>query len=91
MFANNNNGYSLSDLAAVTGNGNRNNGMFGDEGGAWWIIILFLFCFAGWGGNGGLFGGGNSTGSGITDGYILTSDFASLERQIENGFDRIIN
>lgn len=35
MFANNNNGYSLSDLAAVTGNGNRNNGMFGDEGGAW--------------------------------------------------------
>ena len=91
MFANNNNGYSLSDLAAVTGNGNRNNGMFGDEGGAWWIIILFLFCFAGWGGNGGLFGCGNSTGSGITDGYILTSDFASLERQIENGFDRIIN
>ena len=91
MFANNNNGYSLSDLAAVTGNGDRNNGMFGDEGGAWWIIILFLFCFAGWGGNGGLFGCGNSTGSGITDGYILTSDFASLERQIENGFDRIIN
>ncbi len=92
MFANNNNGYSLSDLAAVTGNDRRGNGMFGDEGGAWWIIILFLFCFAGWGGNGGLFGGGgNSTGSGITDGYILTSDFASLERQIENGFDRIIN
>lgn len=36
MFANNNNGYSLSDLAAVTGNNNyRGNGMFGDEGGAW--------------------------------------------------------
>lgn len=34
MFANNNNGYSLSDLAAVTNNG-RGNGMFGDEGGAW--------------------------------------------------------
>ena len=26
MFANNNNGYSLSDLAAVTGNGSRSNG-----------------------------------------------------------------
>lgn len=53
-------------------------------GGAWWIIILFLFCFAGWGGNGnGLFGGG-STGSGITDGYILTSDFANIERKIDN-------
>lgn len=43
MFANNNNGYSLSDLAAVTGNGSRSNGMFGDEGGAWWIIICSCF------------------------------------------------
>ena len=89
MFTNNN-GYSLSDLAAVTGN--NGSGMWGNDSGAWWIIILFLFCFAGWGGNGnGLFGGGSSTGSGITDGYILTSDFASLERQIESGFDRVIN
>ena len=40
-------GYSLSDIAAVTGAENRNNGLFGDE--AWWIIILLLF---GWG-NGG--------------------------------------
>ena len=44
--------YSLSDIAAASGNGYRNNdgGMWGD--GAWWIIILFLFCFNGWGGNG---------------------------------------
>lgn len=51
MF-NNSNGYSLSDIAAATG-GNRdgyNDGMFGN--GAWWIIILFLFCFNGWGNNG---------------------------------------
>lgn len=42
--------YSLSDIAAVT-DGNRNNGMFGND---WaWIIILLLF---GWGRNG--FGGG---------------------------------
>lgn len=84
MFSNNNSCYSLSDVAAVTGN-NRSNGMFGDEGGAWWIIILFLFCFAGWNGNGGgLFGGyGGSTASGITDGYVLTSDFANIERKID--------
>lgn len=31
----------------------------------------------------GLFGGG-STGSGITDGYILTSDFANIERKIDS-------
>lgn len=87
-----NGGYSLADIAAATG-GNRNgDGMWGGEGGAWWIIILFLFCFAGWGGNGWNGGWGNSggfpagaaTGSGITDGYILTSDFANIERKIDS-------
>ena len=82
MF-NSSNGYSLSDIAAATGNTNRNAGIFGDDSGAWWIIILFLFCFAGgWGNGGGLFGNG-STGSGLTDGYILTSDFANIERKID--------
>lgn len=38
----------------------------------------------GWGnGRGGLFGGEGATGSGITDGYILTSDFANIERKID--------
>ena len=83
----NNEGYSLSDIAAVTKNG---DGMFGnDNGGAWWIILLFILLCGGYGNRGGLFGGCNSTGSGITDGYILTSDFASLERQMGNGFDRL--
>ena len=50
--------YSLSDIAAVT-DGNRNNGMFGND--AWWIIILLLF---GYGRNGfGSFGGGFGGGS----------------------------
>ena len=39
------NGYSLSDLRAATGDGNG----FGN--GAWWIVILFLFCFMGNGWN----------------------------------------
>lgn len=48
-------GYNLSDIAAVTGNRNGGDGMWGDGG--WWIILLFLF--AGWGrGFGGGFGGG---------------------------------
>lgn len=48
-------GYNLSDIAAVTKNGNG-DGMFGD-GNGWWIILLFLF--AGWGRGGyGGFGGG---------------------------------
>ena len=45
-------GYNLSDIAAVTRNGNG-DGMFGDNG--WWIILLFLF--AGWGRGFGSFGG----------------------------------
>lgn len=49
----NNSGYSLSDIAAVSRNGE--DGFFGGNNG-WWIILLFLF--AGWGGNGFGFGGG---------------------------------
>lgn len=84
MF-NSTNGYSLSDIAAASGNKNNGYNGFGNGDGAWWIIILFLFIFCGWGNNdrGGLFGGNGATGSGITDGYILTSDFANIERKID--------
>ena len=52
-------GYSLSDIAAVTGANDNRNGMgWGDE--AWWIIILLLF---GWG-RGGFGGYGNDGGNG---------------------------
>lgn len=34
MF-NSSNGYSLADIAAASGNTNRNAGLFGDESGAW--------------------------------------------------------
>ena len=60
MFKNTVGGYSLSDIAAVTGqNGGGRNGGFGDD--AWWIIILLLF---GWGRGGFGNDGGNSGGSG---------------------------
>lgn len=50
-------------------------GMWGEN---WiWIIVLFLF---GWGRNG--FGNGN--GGGVMDGYVLTSDFASVERKLDS-------
>ena len=57
MFNHNGAGYSLSDIAAVTGTNNgRNGGGFGDD---WaWIIILLL---CGWG-NGGFGFGGNGGG-----------------------------
>lgn len=60
-----NNGVSLADIAAVTGNNRSNDGMWGDS--AWWIVILLIF---GWGNNG--FGGfgNNGAGGAYTDSAI---------------------
>lgn len=76
-------GYSLADIAAATGSNNRNgDGMFGDN---WaWVIILFLI-FA-WGGFGGRGFGNSSNGSGAMDNYVLASDFATIQRQLSDGF-----
>lgn len=52
-------GYSLSDIAAVTGS---RNGGFASGDDAWWIILLFLFA-GGWGNNG---WGGNGGGGALT-------------------------
>jgi len=79
--------YSLADIGAVTRN--NNDGMFGDGNGAWWIIILFLFAFVGWG-NGGYGGFGNG-GGGAADNYVLASDFATIQRQLSDGFNSIDN
>ena len=47
----NSEGLSAADIAAVTGN--NGVGGFGGEGGAWWLLVLFLFAFNGnWGGGG---------------------------------------
>ena len=75
-----NSDYSLSDIAAASGN-RQGDGLFGGNG-AIWLIVLFLFVFCGWGGN---WGGGNRTGGQgtVMDGYVLTSDFANIERKID--------
>ena len=79
-------GMSLSDIAAVT-----NNDGFGGGNGAWWLIVLFLFAW----GRGGY---GNDGGSSVKDQYVLSSDFATIQRMMDNGFsnqerrtDSIIN
>jgi hypothetical protein len=59
MFNHSMAGYSLSDIAAVTGNnGGRNSNGWGDD--AWWIILLFLFA-GGWGNGNGFGGNGGGT------------------------------
>ena len=68
-----------ADIAAVTGN-NCNNDSWG---GSWssWIIIFLIFAMFGWGGFGNGFGG---NGAGAADNYVLASDFATLQRQIDS-------
>ena len=62
MFSN---GVSLADIAAVTGSSRDNDGMWGN--GAWWIVILLIFGWGGFGNNG---WGGNGYGNGYTDAAI---------------------
>ena len=72
-------GYSLADIAAATGN-NKNNDGFGGDNWAWVIVLFLIF---GWGRNGNDFGGGNGS---IADNYVLASDFATIQRQLSDGF-----
>lgn len=65
------------------GSCNNNGGGFGWGGdGAWWIIILFLFVFSGWGNGFGGFGGNGANGAGfqgwatradINDGFAINN------------------
>ena len=75
-------GLTASDVALLSGRNGNNDG-FGDNG-SWWVIIFLIFAFMGWGrGNNG-FGGGN--GLGAMDNYVLASDFATIQRQLSDGF-----
>ena len=73
------NDYSLADIAAATGNNNNGFGGFGGDGWAWIIVLFLIF---GWGNNG--FGNGNNVGA--ADNYVLASDFATIQRQLSDGF-----
>lgn len=71
--------YTLSDIAAVTGRENGNGFGNGDWGS--WIILFLIFGLFGRGGFGG-FGGGYGSG-GVADNYVLSTDFATIERKLD--------
>lgn len=66
-------GMSPADFAAIT-----NNEGFGGGNGAWWLLVLLLF---GWGRGGYGYGGGDG---GVQTNYVLTSDFAQVERKLDS-------
>lgn len=98
MAFENGGGMSPADVAAVMGNNNGNGWGFGNDSGAWWIIILFLFAMMGnWGNNGGNGGGGYMMSAvpyiGATadvqrgfDQQATSAGIASLQAQVGNGF-----
>lgn len=72
-------------LVATLNDGNSNGMGWGGDW-AWWIVILLIF---GWGNNG--FGGGFGGGNGVAENYVLASDFATIQRQLSDGFNSIDN
>lgn len=83
-------GYSLSDIAAATGNNRNNDGFGGDNG--WWVILLLL-ALGGWGngfGNG--FGGGNNGGygGGFNNDYAwLSNGQKEIMQNTNDGFNTL--
>lgn len=81
-------GLTPADLGAIMGGGNRG---FGSWGGISDLIALIIVAglfgggFGGWGG--GLGGGAN----GAAANYVLASDFATIQRQLSDGFNGIDN
>ncbi len=69
-------GPTMTMPVAPTGMMGGGFGGFGGESG-WWVILFIILMF-GWGRN----GYGNNNG-GVVDGYVLTSDFASVERKLD--------
>ena len=81
-------GPMLTMPVTPTSSGGSNGFGWGDNG-ALWLIVLFLFIFAGGWGNG--FGNNGGGSGGVVDGYVLTSDFANVERKIDGVNDGLCN
>ena len=79
-------GLSASDVALLSRNNGRTNDGFGGDGSWAWVLIFLIFALGGWGRNGNGFGGGTS---GAADNYILASDFATIQRQLSDGFENL--
>ena len=82
--------YTLSDIAAVT-DGNRNNGMFGNDSWAW-IVILLLFGYGGRGFGGGSCGSPCATQADLAAGFnnsAVLSGINGIDSALCQGFNGI--
>ena len=80
MFNSNCGTLPVSIPLGVNGGGGFGNGSGFDD-----IIALAIIAMIfGWNNNGGIFGGGGSQGAATN--YVLSSDFATIQRQLSDGF-----
>ena len=83
-------GMGAADLAAITRGGDGFGGFGGD--GAWWLIVLFLFMFNGWGGYGygnGYSGMNGGVGSEVQRGFdqnAVMTGLGTINSTLTNGF-----
>ncbi len=79
-------GTPMMTMPVAPANGGNSGGFGWGGDGAWLIILFLIFAVFGWGGNGwgGNGWGNNGNSGGVVDGYVLTSDFANVERKIES-------
>ena len=75
------NGTPMMTMPVAPANGGNSGGFGWGGDGAWLIILFLIFAVFGWGGNG---WGNNGNSGGVVDGYVLTSDFANVERKIDS-------
>lgn len=76
-----------ADIGAITNGGNGSGG-FGWGGISDLIALIIVAGLFGFGGYGGGFGGG---AGGASNNYVLASDFATIQRQLSDGFNSIDN
>lgn len=77
--------YIEGDVPSVVTGNNANGGFGFGNNDAWVLIILFALIF-GWNGNNGF---GNNGSAGAANNYVLASDFATLQRQLSDGFGNL--
>jgi len=88
MF-NSTNGIPVTMNVAPTGT--SNGGGFGNGwgDGSWWIILLIIILFGGWGyggyGNGG-FGGAARETTSVYEGYVLNNDMSMLNKAVTDAY-----
>lgn len=81
-------GLTPADLGAIMGGGNRGFGSWGGISDLIALIIVAGLFGGGFGGWGGGFGGG---ANGAAANYVLSSDFATIQRQLSDGFNSTDN